>query len=460
MFTFETLLQVLEAEGRNAPHDPNWVLSYPTVSTDSRQLQTNELFFALAGEHFNAHHFLKNVQEKNACAAVVERQFLPLVLEQNLTIPLFIVENSRHALGKLAQYWRTICSQTCVMGITGSNGKTTVKEMIAHCLQTLNVPYLATKGNLNNDIGLPLMLCQLRPEHQYAVLEMGMNHSGELTYLSQIAQPDIAVITTVQHAHFGCFDTIEAIANAKGEILSGLKANGVAILDAMSPYFFLWERLLGSKQIIPFVTEPTHFELCLLGAHNQFNARITYTILMHLGFAAETIKHALSTFAGVKRRLQTHLLQCHQTKITLIDDTYNANPDSMKAGLATLATHPSNIKIAVLGDMGELGSHAEHLHQQLGFYIADLNHIDYVFCFGSLMQHTAEGARTASHANIRVLDFNDSAEAMNVLRLTIEHLTKNNDLPQLAIFVKGSRAAKMERFVSFLSEQCASKTNL
>lgn len=111
MFTFETLLQVLEAEGRNAPHDPNWVLSYPTVSTDSRQLQTNELFFALAGEHFNAHHFLKNVQEKNACAAVVERQFLPLVLEQNLTIPLFIVENSRHALGKLAQYWRTICSQ-------------------------------------------------------------------------------------------------------------------------------------------------------------------------------------------------------------------------------------------------------------------------------------------------------------------------------------------------------------
>lgn len=452
MFTFEKLLQVLEAEGINAPKKSDWVHPYPIVSTDSRDLQEGALFFALTGERFNAHLFLAEVEAQKACAAVVERTFLTQVLAQNLTMPLIVVDNTRQALGKLAQYWRTVCSDTCVIGVTGSNGKTTVKEMLAHCLNAFGVAFVSTQGNLNNEIGLPLMVLKLRPEHQYAVFEMGMNHAGELTYLSHIAQPDVAVITTVQQAHLGCFDNIEAIAHAKGEILSGIRPHGCAVLDPNSPHFMLWERLLGTRQLVPFAEKPNHFALSILGAHNQFNAKITYTILTHLGFSSDSICEHLQTFSGVKGRLQTHRITYRTIELMIIDDTYNANPDSMKAGLATLATLPNAIKIAILGDMAELGTHGAALHQQLGFYIADLQRIDYVFCVGELMQQTAVGARTASDEKIRVLDFDNFTEATTVLRLTIEHLVKTHTVQQVALFVKGSRSSKMERFVTFLLE--------
>jgi len=430
------------------------------VSTDSRTIQRGDLFIALRGAKFDGGAFAAQALQQGAAGVVLDRTQAPDIAAA------LRVDDTRLALGRLAAAWRQRFAIP-VVAITGSNGKTTVKEMLAAILRVeagADDAVLHTEGNLNNDIGLPLMLLRLRETHQYAVLEMGMNHAGEIDYLTRLAGPDVAVVNNALSAHIGFLGSIENIARAKGEIFNGLSDAGIAVFNADDPHAWLWREANAQRCVIDFgIRQPAavrghcqpgdfgsvltltlpnatlDIALQVPGEHNAMNALAAAAAAFALDVSHRSIVAGLSGFSGVKGRLQRKAA-LHGS--TFIDDTYNANPDSVKAALAVLASQPGR-KILVLGDMGELGSDAAAMHAQIGL-AARAAGVDRLLALGELSQETVRAFGTGAMHFERIQEL--LAELENELT------------PDTTVLVKGSRFMQMERVVqSFMEHPAASQ---
>jgi UDP-N-acetylmuramoyl-tripeptide--D-alanyl-D-alanine ligase len=453
MMTVQKAAHALHAEWRGED------VFFTGVSTDSRTAARGDLFVALTGEKFDGHHFIGEVKEKGAVAAMVGHD--AWTQSQEPMIPLILVKNTRLGLGQLAAYWRSRFNIP-VVAVTGSNGKTTVKEMIASILRRAvdaaeqidgEKKLLVTEGNLNNDIGVPLMLLQLRGQHVYAVIEMGMNHSGEISYLTRLARPGIALITNAGAAHVEELVSVEAVARAKGEIFEGLDQHGIAVINADDPYAPLWRKLASDRKVVDFGLEgepnvSARYQLDFFGSemalmlpggaedvklqvpgkHNVQNALSAAAVAVAMGIGNKAIASGLNGFRGVKGRMQKK--RCLHDA-TLIDDSYNANPESVRAALAVLAKAQGR-KILVLGDMGELGDSARDFHECIGVE-ARLAGIDALFTLGELSAHTtAKFGPGARH-------FTDIEELLADV--------ENRLAADVTVLIKGSRFMQMERVV-------------
>lgn len=423
------------------------------VSTDSRAILPGDLFIALRGEKFDGGAFAAQALQQGAAGVVLDRAQAP-------AIAAIRVDDTRLALGKLAAAWRARF-RLPVVAITGSNGKTTVKEMLAAILRAeagSDAAVLNTEGNLNNDIGLPLMLLRLRETHQFAVLEMGMNHAGEIDYLTRLARPDVALVNNALAAHIGLLGSLENIARAKGEIFAGLTDAGIAVFNADSAHAGLWRELNARRCMLDFGLTPTaaihgryrpggfgsmltialpnaelEVELQVPGEHNAMNALAAAAAAFALDVSHRSIVAGLAGFGGVKGRLQ-RAAALHGS--TFIDDTYNANPDSVRAALAVLAQQPGR-KLLVLGDMGELGSDAAAMHAQIGL-AARAAGVDRLLALGELTRETAAAF---------------GAGAMHFERIQELLAELENELaPDTTVLVKGSRFMQMERVVKSFTE--------
>ena len=418
-----------------------------SVATDSRLVQRNQLFIALRGERFDAHNFVADLVGK-AGAALVHRRI-------DCDLPQVVVKDTMQGLADLAAAWRKQFTKP-VIGLTGSNGKTTLKEMIAAILsQKGNV--LATFGNLNNNIGMPLTLLRLRKEHDFAVIEMGANHFGEIEFLTKIARPDVAVVNNAGAAHLEGFITLEGVAQAKGEIFIGLGTHGVAVINADDKFAGYWKDSNKDREVIAFGInneakisgrllsdgglmikagdQEIRANLKLLGRHNAMNALAATAVTTALGIELETIVKGLETMLPVKGRLAP-VSGINNSQI--LDDTYNANPDSAVAALDVLAQRKNTI--FVLGDMGELGDNTEQLHASIGEKAKAVG-ISRMYCLGAYSAKACEkfGENGKSYVDMNVL--------LSELKNDV-----NQDYPEnVTILIKGSRAMKMERAVEALS---------
>lgn len=424
------------------------------VSTDSRNTQPGDLFIALRGAKFDGGVYAAQALQQGAVGVILDASQAPEVLHA------LRVSDTRLALGQLAAGWRNRFAIP-IVAITGSNGKTTVKEMLAAILRTAagsTDAVLATEGNFNNDIGLPLMLLRLRDTHQYAVLEMGMNHLGEIDYLTRIARPDVALINNAQAAHVGILGSVAEIARAKCEIYNGLDAQGIAIVNADDAHVGMWREANIGRRILSFGLSPDanvrgeyqthepgstltvhtvseHFEVSLQvpGTHNVRNALAACAAALALNIAPAHICAGLAGFSGVKGRLQK---KPGPHGSTFIDDSYNANPDSVLAALKVLTLHPGK-KILVLGDMGELGDEAAALHAQMGL-AARLTGIDKLLALGDLTRETVEA-------------FGEGAVHFERIEALVADLEKELST-DTTVLVKGSRFMHMERVVQSFTE--------
>ena len=420
------------------------------VNTDSRQAIAESLFVALRGERFDAHDFAAGAVSTGAIALLVERE-LPLA------VPQIIVADTRLALGDLARAWRRRCRAT-VVGLTGSAGKTTVKEMIASILRQ-DGETLATLGNLNNDIGVPLTLFRLGAEHKYAVIEMGANHRGEIAYCAGIAEPTVAAITLIGAAHLEGFGSLEGVAHAKSEIYAALPANGVAVLNEDALFQPILRAAIGSRRSIRFGSQPSAdvhavqvtldadacarftlvtprgrvaVQLPVPGQHNVMNALTAAAMAEALQLPLELIARGLAATPVVGGRLVRKQARCGAV---LIDDTYNANLSSVKAAIDLLVSLPGR-PVLVFGDMGELGNEAAAIHAEVGHY-ARQKQVAAVYTLGQLSANTS----TAFGAGGQHFSALEPLLAALESALTGEHV----------VLVKGSRSARMERVVSALS---------
>ena len=420
------------------------------IGTDSRKVLQDELFFALKGEHFDGHQYAEKALKLGAVAVVVSD-------ETCLARPAILVKDTLLALGELAKAWRSQFNVP-VIGVTGSNGKTTIKEMITAILvEKTGSPkeVHATVGNLNNHIGLPLTLLKMRTHHQYAVLEMGMNHLGEIDYLTRIAKPTVALVGNAGTAHIGELGSRDNIAKAKGEIFAGLSNEGVAVINMDDAYAGYWTSLNVGRKVLSFglkskadvsaevkmngdgrqqiqLQTPVgeiEFFLDLLGEHNVRNALAASAVAIALNIPLKFIAQAFKKFGGVVGRLT----RCAGFNDALvIDDTYNANPDSMKAAIDVLATQIGT-KIMVMGDMAELGESESSLHAEIGTY-AKQNGVEMLYTLGKNSQMAARA-------------FGCNAQAFNSIEQLVNAVKKNmND--HSVVLIKGSRFMKMERVVN------------
>jgi len=417
------------------------------VSTDTRQLQQGSLYVALQGPNHDGHDYLDAARERGAAAAAVSRI-------TSTSLPLLEVEDTRLALGRLAAYWRAQFTLP-VVAVTGSNGKTTVRSM-THAILSCAGRTLATQGNLNNDIGLPLTLFRLAPEDRYAVLEMGANHPGEIDYLAAIARPDIAVVTNAGPAHLEGFGDVAGVARAKGEVFERLGAQGVAIINADDRYAPLWRELAAHCRIVDFGLESdaavharwqgdvsgsrvllstpwgdSEFHLPLPGRHNVMNAMAASAAALAAGAGVDDVSRGLASLSPVAGRFTIHRLP---QGITVIDDTYNANPGSLQAAIDVLATAGGETWL-VLGDMGELGRGGADLHREAGSR-ARAAGVARLFTLGELSRAAAEsfGGNAAAFDNLE--------ELVAALREAVHG--------GLHVLVKGSRRMRMERVVEAL----------
>jgi UDP-N-acetylmuramoyl-tripeptide--D-alanyl-D-alanine ligase len=425
-------------------------VEFHRVETDTRKLTPGCLFVALKGANFDGHAFAAKALEQGAAAVMVEAG-------AELTVaPALVVKDTRLALGRLAA-WHRERMPARLAAITGSNGKTTVKEMLAAICQAEagEDAVLATQGNLNNDIGMPLTLLRLTPAHRYAVIEMGMNHPGEIRYMTHLARPEVALVNNALRAHLEGLGNVEAIARAKGEIYEGLKPGGVAVLNADDAHAGLWRDLNQGRDILGFGMDtradvridPAQGEVLRLhtprgtietrllvpGEHNRRNAAAAAAAALALGISPEAIARGLAAYAGTKGRLQAHACMMGAS---LIDDTYNANPDSVLAAVGVLAAR-NGTRILVLGDMGELGPDAPALHREVGER-AKAAGIDRLLCLGEMSVNTVQGfGEGAMHF-----------ERIEELLAEIEQALG----PDVTVLVKGSRFMQMERVVKSFME--------
>ncbi len=424
-----------------------------TCSTDTRSLRAGALYVALRGERFDGHDFV--AQAQGAAALLVEKP-----VESHL--PYIQVPDTRMALGELATWWRSQW-QLPLVAVTGSNGKTTVKEMLASVFRQVaqqEDAVLATLGNLNNDIGVPLSLFRLGAQHRYAVIEMGANHVGEIAGLTRMAQPQVALITQCAPAHLQGFTSIDRVAQAKGEIFQGLDAQGTAIINDDDQYAEYWRSLNPQCHILSFgiqnradvfaknlhIDSPhTCFELHtpvghidiqlgLLGQHNVMNALSCAACALACGCSLTAIQAGLQAMQAVKGRLQRF---AGIRNSVLIDDTYNANPRSLQAALQVLAQCPAP-RCLVLGDMLELGDQAAHYHQQAGAN-AQKAGIECLLTTGTLSQAAAQAFGAGAQHFIQQDD---------LIAYLQEHLPA-----QAYVLVKGSRGLQMEKVVQALSNR-------
>jgi len=428
---------------------------FSAVGTDSRALQPGQLFIALSGPRFDGHTYLAQVAEAGAAAALVER------VVPNLALPQLLVADTRLALGQLAALNRRAYHGPLV-AITGSSGKTTVKELLASVLraayQDANAAVLATRGNLNNDLGVPLTLLELGPEHRAAVIEMGASRLGEIAYSVGLAQPHVAIISNAGTAHVGEFGGPEKIVEAKGEILDGLDSDGVAVLNLDDPAFARWQTRAAQRSVLSFsLGNPradfyadqlardirgceafslhgpfgsARIQLNLLGRHNVANALAAAAAAHVLSVPLVSIIAGLQGLTPVKGR---GVAQLASNGVRVIDDSYNANPVSMCAAVDILAGF-SGRTLLVLGDMGELGEWAEQGHREVGTYAA--GKVSALYAVGPLMLHAvhAFGAQGRHFANQGAL---------------LQALAAEQGA-DTTILIKGSRSAAMDNIVTAL----------
>ncbi|USX19866.1 UDP-N-acetylmuramoyl-tripeptide--D-alanyl-D-alanine ligase [Oxalobacteraceae bacterium OTU3REALA1] len=424
------------------------------VSTDSRNVSAGSLFVALRGEVFDAHDFLAQVAEKGVAAVVVEE------VPEGFSLPAIVVPNTLTALGQIANHWRRQFAMP-VIGVTGSNGKTTVKEMIAAILAAAHGEEgrLATRGNLNNEIGVPLTLFRMEAKQQSAVIEMGMNHPGEIGRLVAIAEPTIAMVNNAQREHQEFMHTVEAVARENGAVLAGLPADGVAVFPHGDEFTPIWEELSAGRRMIRFgltkdaevsctfragdfgsemfITirpvdgvEPEQFfvNLQAAGEHNVRNALAAVACTYAAGIALEKIKLGLDTFAPVSGRLQKKVAA---NGAVVIDDTYNANPDSVRAAIDVLSKAAAP-RVLVLGDMGEVGTQGREFHEEIGAY-AHSKGIEQVLATGELASHMKGDA---------IRHFEQFGDLLAAVEAAVA--------PNATVLIKGSRFMKMERVVQHL----------
>lgn len=419
------------------------------VTTDTRQLQAGALYVALRGERFDGHDFVAAARDAGAAAVLVEHAV-------DIDLPAVIVADSERALGQVAAAIREQRKAT-VVGITGSNGKTTVKSLVAAIL-SLHGRTHVNAGNYNNEIGLPLSVIALPKDAQYAVFEMGAGKPGDIEYLARIARPRIGLVNNIAAAHLERMGNLEGIAVTKGALISALPADGIAIVNADDAFADYFTGLAGARQVIRFGLsngadvgatlvdgEPgvlqlvtpagsTRVKLALPGLHNARNALAAAAVAVALDVPLDTIRQGLESASGVAGRLN---LRCHASGAVVIDDSYNANPGSFAAAIATLAELPGR-KILVMGDMKELGPDADVLHAQTGALASDAG-IDELHAVGELSAHAVRAfdGSASLHASQR-----DLVDALRPLLVA-----------GTSLLVKGSRSSAMERVVAALFDE-------
>ena len=429
-------------------------VSFTGVSTDTRTLEQGQLFVALRGENFDGHRFLQQALDKGAVGLVVDTS------DSSVDLPQLVVGDTLEALARLAAGNREE-SGAGILAITGSSGKTTVKEVCAAILSQMGKT-LSTKGNLNNHIGVPLTLFGLSPEHQYGVIELGASGLGEIAHTVALAKPRVAILTNAGEAHLEGFGSYENIVLAKGEIIDGVAADGLMVLNRDDPAFEQWRTRAGARRVAGVsrlgaeadyhavienqdagtrtiqVSGPDGWQcrvtLGLEGDHNITNMLLAIAATRELGASDQAIADGLASVAPVKGRLQVLKLS---PELTLIDDSYNANPSSMKAALGVLAGREGQ-KIAVLGAMAELGAEAGALHREVGECARERG-IDRLITVGPGCEGYADG-------------FGESTELGLSHEQAVESAVGDKNTP-LTVLVKGSRSSAMERVVEGIKEK-------
>ncbi|PKM30535.1 MAG: UDP-N-acetylmuramoyl-tripeptide--D-alanyl-D-alanine ligase [Gammaproteobacteria bacterium HGW-Gammaproteobacteria-11] len=433
--------------------------TFNSVSIDARQVQPGGLFVALTGNQVDGHDYLAQARENGAAAAMVS-----YLVDDPL--PQLLVHDCRYALGQLGALARNAFTGP-VVGITGSSGKTTVKEMLAAMLRERG-PVLATRGNLNNELGVPLTLLELQPEHQFAVIEMGAAQVGDINYCMQLARPSVSILTNAGMAHVGRFGSPENIALAKSEILSGLPADGQAVINLDSPWFEQWYQLLGKRKSLAFsMHNPTAelraesvkldargcpgfllvtpkgsitVQMNLLGRHNIANVLAAAGAALELGCELETIRRGLSKLQPVSGR------GCPRQGLNgalVIDDSYNANPASVMAAI-DLLVDLGGFRVLVLGDMGELGEWEQQSHREVGLYAREKG-VDALYAVGTLSALSFEAFGQGAQL------FDSKAALIAALR---NELNAN-----VRVLVKGSRTAGMDEVVAGLVTDAETDNN-
>ncbi len=437
-------------------------LGFARVHTDSRSLEPGDLFVALRGERFDANEFLAQAKARGAVAAICQESSAGDV-HAKLTaagLPGLLVTDAKLALAQLATHWRAQFKLPLI-AVTGSNGKTTVTQMIAAILRAYQPQaYLATQGNLNNHIGVPLTLLRLRAQHQIAVVELGMNHPGEIATLATMAQPSVALVNNAQREHLEFMATVQAVAQENAAVIDALPANGVAVFPADDLYSALWSAQARPRAVLRFglasdsqnpsdvygtdarwvdaawsvtantVAGPLHYRLHIAGQHNVKNSLAAVACCLAAGVPLEAISQGLAAFEPVKGRSRALTLQRSGRSITLVDDSYNANPDSVRAAIEVLASLPGP-RLLVLGDMGEVGDQGPLFHAEAGDQ-ARQHGIDALFTLGESSIAAGKSFVTGRH-------FAD----MPALQAAVLA-----QLPQVgSVLVKGSRFMRMERVV-------------
>jgi UDP-N-acetylmuramoyl-tripeptide--D-alanyl-D-alanine ligase len=432
--------------------------TFTGVSKDTRSIRLGDLYVAIRGEAFDGHEFVRQAAEAGAAGALVSEL-------QAVSLPQVRVDDTRTSLGRLAAYWRDGYNGK-VIGITGSNGKTTVKEMCRRILEQAagNEQVLSTAGNLNNDIGLPLTLLGLREQHRYAVIEMGANHVGEIDYLTRIARPHVALINNAGPAHLQGFGSVAQVALAKSEIYHGLVDGGTAIINADDAHANLWREVCAERKVLSFsmqtraadvfgevttvdgarelyVETPSgsgFMKLQVAGSHNAMNALAATAVATALGVGLQPVIRALSGFTGVPGRLA---ISRAANGARIIDDSYNANPRSLDAAIQVLVEQRANNGVdswLVLGDMAELGAETESLHQQAGQRARELG-VRHLLATGEASRHAVEA-------------FGAGAEHFADKTRLIERLSAGLKPSSIAL-IKGSRTMAMEQVVNALLDK-------
>lgn len=426
------------------------------VHTDTRTIESGDLFVALKGERFDANVFLQEAQQRGAAAVLCH----PGAGRGVVGLPCIEVPDTKVALGELARGWRAQFTLPLI-AVTGSNGKTTVTQMLASILEAYQPDgrSLATRGNLNNDIGVPLTLLRLRPQHQIAVVELGMNHPGEIATLAAMAQPTVALVNNAQREHMEFMQTVQAVAEENGAVIASLGPLGVAVFPSDDAYTGVWTALAGTRPVVKFALTPAtsaqdmacvgahwdsgawqvharasgielHFRLAIAGKHNVKNSLAAAACALAAGVPAASIERGLESFVPVKGRSRAVALLVQGHPCTLVDDTYNANPDSVRAAIDVLAELPGP-RLLVLGDMGEVGHEGPMFHAEAGRY-AQARGIEQVLTLGEMAQVAANTFSGARHCS--------SLEEMNnAVAALLPHVR--------SVLVKGSRFMRMERVV-------------
>ncbi|HEV2431790.1 MAG TPA: UDP-N-acetylmuramoyl-tripeptide--D-alanyl-D-alanine ligase, partial [Burkholderiales bacterium] len=441
------MMQIADAAAALGARTSGGDMLFTGVSTDSRSVRAGDLFVALRGERFDGHDFLKAAAAAGAAAAMVDAAY-----RGEYPLPALVVGDTRRSLGDLARYWRARFAPTLI-AITGSNGKTTVKEMLAAILRRHagEEAVLATRGNLNNDIGLPLTLLGLRHAHRWCAIELGMNHKGEIAYLAGIARPTVALVNNAQREHLEFMRSVDEVASENASVYDALPADGVAVINADDPHAAFFRRRAGKRRSVDFglggaavggryrlqhlsseirlhtPAGEADATLAIPGIHNVRNALAAAACAYAVGIRPITIGEGLTAFRPYTGRLQ---VKKAARGATVIDDSYNANPDSVRAAIDVLASCPPPTAL-VLGDMGEVGEHGAEFHREVGAY-ARSKGVSQLLALGEATKHAVDA-------------FGAGARHLATVDEIISNLEANT------VLVKGSRFMKMERVVAALT---------